>query len=127
MTYTVPSFGFADVLPKFDPPLLPGMWIVSVNPIGVKMPSLRAALTRCRKRSCCAGVRRYGLMSSAVNVWRANGGGFVGNGCVGHGTSPATSVFVGTGRSSIGQIGAPVTRLNTYMNPVLPAIATASI
>ena len=31
----------------------------------------------------------------------------MGNGCVGHTCSPGTSVFVGTGRSSIGQIGSP--------------------
>ena len=51
-------------------------------------------------------------MSSAVKVWRANGGATVGKGCVGQDCSPGTSLF-GTGRSSIGQIGSPVTRLNT--------------
>ena len=67
MTYTVPSVGFADVLPKFDPPLLPGMWIASLNPIGVKRPSFLAPATRRLNRSCSAGVSRNGLMSSAVN------------------------------------------------------------
>ena len=66
-------------------------------------------------------------MSSAVNFCRAKGGGAVGKGCVGQTSSPGTSVRVGTGRSSIGQIGSPVTRLKTYRKPVLPAIATTSI
>ena len=42
--------------------------------------------------------------------WYSNAGGFVGNGCVGDGTSPTKSVSVGTGRSSIGNTGSPVTR-----------------
>ena len=59
--------------------------------------------------------------------WRANGGGAVGNGCVGHTFSPAEPASVcGTGRSSIGQIGSPVTRLNTYNHPVFPGWATTS-
>ena len=67
MTYTVPSLGLDDVLPKFDPPLLPGMWITSLNPIGVKSPSFLALAMRCLNCSRSAGVSRYGLMSSAVN------------------------------------------------------------
>ena len=43
-------------------------------------------------------------MSFSVNDWRANGAGFVGNGCVGDEYSPGTS-DCGTLRSSIGQIG----------------------
>ena len=37
------------------------------------------------------GVGKCGLMSRSVNVWRANGAGFVGNGCVGDVCSPGTS------------------------------------
>ena len=44
--------------------------------------------------------------------WRSNGAGFVGNGCVGLERSFGTS-DLGTGRSSIGQIGSPVSRLKT--------------
>ena len=51
-------------------------------------------------------------MSSTVNACLLNGGGAVGNGCVGQDCSPGMSLF-GTGRSSIGQIGSPVTRSNT--------------
>ena len=60
-----------------------------------------------------------------VKVWRMNGAGLVGKGCVGQDCSPGISLF-GTGRSSIGQSGCPVTRSRTYRKPVLPACATAS-
>ena len=48
-----------------------------------------------------------------LTPWKSNGAGLVGKGCVGDGTSPGMLVSVGTGRSSIGQIGSPVTRSNT--------------
>src|SRR5207253_2642309 len=75
----------------------------------------------------CRGVMLlYGLISSFVNDCFTNGGGFVGKGCVGHVCSPGISLF-GVGRSSIGQIGSPVTRLKTYRNPFLLASATTSM
>ena len=58
-----------------------------------------------------SGVRSFA--SASDTPCPANGGGFVGNGWVGYGTSPGTSVSVSTGRSSIGQTGSPVTRSNT--------------
>src|SRR6187401_3467546 len=42
ITYTRPLVGSLAVLPQFDPPWLPGMWITSSKPIGVNGPSLRA-------------------------------------------------------------------------------------
>jgi hypothetical protein len=48
-----------------------------------------------------------------VKVVRANGGGFVGNGWVGETRSFGMS-DLGTGRSSIGQIGLPVSRSKTH-------------
>ena len=48
-----------------------------------------------------------------VTPWYSNGGGFVGNGCVGDSASPSRSVSVSTGRSSMGQTGSPVTRSKT--------------
>ena len=101
------------MLPQFDPPWLPGMWMTSSKPIGVNGPSFRAFRIRCLNCSRSSGVRMCGFRSSAVNFWRENGGGAVGNGCVGDSISPGTVVFCGTGRSSIGQIGCPVTRSNT--------------
>ena len=61
---------------------------------------------------------------STVAPWRSNAGGFVGNGCVGEVASPG--VFdCGTGRSSIGQIGSPVTRSNAKANACLVIWITA--
>ena len=55
-----------------------------------------------------------------------NGGGVAGNGCVGQASSPATSLG-GTGRSSIGHTGTPVTRSKTKANPCLVSCTTASM
>ena len=90
------------------------MCTTSSKPIGVKGPSLRALAMRSRNCARCSSVRMYGLRSATVNDCRENGSGFVGNGCVGDRYWPGTVVFCGTGRSSIGQIGLPVTRSNTY-------------
>ena len=51
-------------------------------------------------------------MSSTLNVCLMYGGGFVGSGCVGQLCSCCIALF-GTGRSSIGHMGSPVTRSNT--------------
>ena len=51
------------------------------------------------------------IRSSSVMPCRSNGSGFVGNGCVGDIHSPGVSE-PGTGRSTIGQTGSPVTRSN---------------
>src|SRR6266851_690344 len=76
--------------------------------------------------SACARISRLKLIrSSGTRIsLRAYGGGLVGNGCVGEYHSPGTSPF-GTGRSSIGQIGSPVTRLKTYKKACLVGWATA--
>src|SRR5687767_11779861 len=76
-----------------------------------------------------ASARSSGVKSISSSIeepWRPYGGGFVGNGCVGEYHSPGTSPF-GTGRSSIGQTGSPVSRLNTYRNDCLVGCATALI
>src|SRR5690242_5947282 len=123
ITYTCPSPGFPAVLPQFEPPWLPGMCTTSSNPIGVNGPSLRAFMMRCLNCSRSSGVSRYGLRSSAVNDCREKGGGLDGNGWVGDSFSPGTCDPRGTGFSTIGQIGAPVTRSNTYKYPVFDATA----
>ena len=55
---------------------------------------------------------------------RSNGAGRVGKGCVGEVHSPGTVDF-GTGRSSIGQTGSPVTRSKTNANACLVTCTTA--
>src|SRR5271154_4893516 len=52
------------------------------------------------------------IKSSSVTAWRAYAGGLVGNGCVGEYHSPGTSP-AGTGFSTIGHTGLPVTRSKT--------------
>src|SRR6185436_16883721 len=64
------------------------------------------------------------IRSSFEIPWRSYAGGLVGNGCVGAYHSPGTSPL-GTGRSWIGQIGSPVSRLNTYRNACLVGCAIA--
>ena len=56
----------------------------------------------------------------------ASGGGFTGNGCVGDVFSPGT-VLCGTGRSSMPNIGSPVTRLKMKSKPIFVICATAGI
>src|SRR6266545_735631 len=74
-------------------------------------------------------ARSQGVMpqaSSGEMVIRASGRGAVGKGCVGQVCSPGTSVC-GTGRSSTGKIGSPVSLLSRKRNPILVACATAGI
>ena len=79
-------------------------------------------ISRASARS--SGVKS--IRSSSVMPCRSNGAGFVGNGCVGASRSPGTSDG-GTGRSSIGHTGSPVTRSKTYVNACLLTCATALI
>src|SRR5262245_9555068 len=97
-TYTVPLVGFEAVQPQLAPPCAPGMEIVSLRDGGVNKPSFRASATRFFQVCRSSSLRMYGLMSSAVNVCLANGGGAVGNGCVAHACSPGISL-AGTRRS----------------------------
>src|SRR5689334_18915898 len=112
LRYINPLVGLTAPLPQFDPPRAPGSEIVSVMPGGVKSPSLRIAAIRFFHAARSSGVRIYGFTSSAVIFCRAKGGGAVGNGCVGHASSPGIRLL-GTGRSSMGHSGLPVTRSNT--------------
>src|SRR6201996_4207114 len=57
-------------------------------------------------------------MSSFLKDMRLSGGVLVGNGWVGLYHSPGTSPL-GTGRSSTGKAGLPVTRSNAYHRPLL--------
>ena len=59
--------------------------------------------------------------SSAVIVaWRVSAGGAVGKGWVGEGCSPGTA-SCGTGFSTIGKMGAPLSRSKVNRKPVLVA------
>src|SRR5437899_10467855 len=76
-----------------------------------------------------ASLRIFGVKSIRSAVFtpcRSYAGGLVGKGCVGQVLSPLT-LDCGTGRSSMGQIGFPVTLSNTKQNPCLVTCATAFI
>src|SRR5690242_15054016 len=107
ITYRNPFSGFTATPPQFAPPLWPGNEIVPRKLGGVYKPSLREFLSNSRILACSASVAK-GLMSFSVKLSRANGGGLLGKGCVGELNSPGTS-DCGTGRSSTGHRGSPVT------------------
>lgn len=95
--------------PQFIPPTMPGYWIVPSVEGGVKMPSERADSICLRQARRSQG--RNPKASSAVSVAGCSGRGRVGNGCVGEiGPSSGTKPACGTGRSSTGKSGRPVTR-----------------
>src|SRR5262249_8420078 len=55
-TYTMPLVGSTAALPKFEPPLLPGICIVYLSVLsGVNIPSLRELLMSSRKCAFSAG------------------------------------------------------------------------
>src|SRR5262245_21967624 len=119
---------------SYEPPgqfVTPVVMIVPYGPsallaaIGVKIGPIRYFET-----SFTASARSSGVKSikSSIDGTPATpyAAGFVGNGCVGEYHSPGTSPF-GTGRSSIGQIGTPVTRSNVYRISFFVGCATTLI
>src|SRR4029079_15034325 len=108
------------VVPIVSAPSAPTLLTVGGLNIG---PLLYCAIAfiACSRISGVKSIR-----SSGVTAWRAYAGGLVGNGWVGEYHSPGT-LPLGTGRSSIGQIGWPVTRSKTYRNASLVGNATALI
>src|SRR3954468_16134574 len=91
---------------------------------GVKIGPILYCATIFSASARSSGVKS--TRSSFDTPCRSYAGGFVGNGCVGAYHSPGTSPL-GTGRSSIGQIGSPVSRLTTYSHACLVGCATALI
>src|SRR5579872_3724847 len=115
--YRYPLAGSTAAVPQLAPPPTPGIVTVPFMLGGVNRPSLREFRIRSRQVACSASGM-YGLTSFSVSACLAKGGGLLGKGCVGHACSPGTSDF-GTGRSSIGHNGCPVTRSSTKRNPCL--------
>ena len=116
-TYSMPVSGSTAPPCQFAPPVMLGS--ISTARCAVRAGDDRRREERPelvlrdhlrRLRPCSSGVKS--IRSSSVTPWRSNGAGLVGNGCVGDVFSPGTS-DCGTGRSSIGQTGGPVTRSKT--------------
>ena len=114
----MPVSGSTAEPPQSAPPTTPGICRVPFVPPGesstIDGAVKRGPVTYCSKTSS-ASCRSSGVKSmrssTVVPCW-SNGGGFVGNGWVGAYHSPGTSPG-GTGRSSMGHTGSPVTRLKT--------------
>src|SRR5678815_1573980 len=110
--------------PHSDPPIVPGRFNVPFKEGGVNNPSYLKPSNILTSESRDATEKSE--RSSTVMYWRQYGFGFNGNGCVGQVCSPGTSE-TGTGLSSIGNKGSPVSRFSTYRNPTFDTCATASI
>ena len=105
--------GSNDAPGQFAPPTSAGSCSVPSGPStllnvgGVKSGPILYRLTTSSASARSAGVKS--IRSSTDTPCRSNGSGLVGKGCVGLVRSFGT-VDCGTGRSSIGQIGSPVSR-----------------
>src|SRR5580765_2736843 len=94
---------------QFAPPVDPGRWIVPATDGGVKTGPVRKLFTASTAIAWISGVKSTRSFSSDPE--NSNGAGLLGIGCVGDAFSPGTSE-AGTGFSSIGHTGLPVTRSN---------------
>jgi hypothetical protein len=89
---------------------------------GVKMPSERAAAILSRHQA-----RSFSVAPHASSARRPSGPSEMPDeGCVGHASSPGTSLG-GAGRSSTGTSGAPVVRSRTNTRPILVVTAIAGV
>ena len=75
-------------------------------------------------RSAATVSRHHPASTSAAASVCGTSGAHAGNGCVGEASSPGTSLF-GTGRSSTGTSGLPVSRSSTNSVPIFVLTATA--
>src|SRR5665213_1984768 len=110
------------------PPLLvPNVSSASGPPILLSTGGMKTGPMAYDLISCNASARNFGVksMRSSTEIpLRSYTGGLVGKGCVGEYHSPGTSPF-GTGFSSIGHTGWPVTRSKTNSIDCLVGTATA--
>src|SRR5437660_5368327 len=91
---------------------------------GVNIGPIRYPLIASSAICLSCGVQS--MRSLSVNPCLSTAAGLVGNGWVGDVFSPGAS-DCGTGRSTIGHTGWPVTRSKTYSQPTLCGSATALI
>src|SRR5688572_23777986 len=105
----MPVAGSTAAPPQFAPPVVPGRAIVPSSEGGVNSGPVRKPWIAFSAIARISGVKS--ARSFAFEPWYSNGAGFDGIGCVGDAFSPGTSDG-GTGFSSIGHTGLPVTRSN---------------
>src|SRR5882762_701044 len=127
-TYRVWVSGSYDPPGQFAPPSDPGDVIEASGPPSVLTDGgVNSGPMRYWETNFSASARSSGVKLIRLSLdmpWLSNAGGLAGNGCVGEYHSPGTSPF-GTGRSSMGQMGSPVSRLKTYKKACLVGCATA--
>src|SRR5262245_56582410 len=115
-TYTMCVSGSYDPPGQFEPPpAVPLVRVAGGPPSLLTTGGVKIGPNLYFETSFTASARSSGVKSiraSTETPLRSYAGGLVGNGCVGEYHSPGTSPFA-TGRSSIGQIGRPVSRSNT--------------
>src|SRR5882757_10780248 len=109
-------------LPQFTPPTLPGKTAAPRRLGGVNMPSARSDLILSWHHFRSSGVAPQASLAETPSGTRE----MVENGCVGEASSPGISDF-GTGRSSTGSRGAPVSRLSTKTCPIFVLTTTAGV
>ena len=119
----MPVSGSTAAPDQLAPPPALGRCMVPLRLCGVNSGPSRKPSTASIASWRISGVKS--ARSSMVAPWYSNAAGRVGKGWVGHTSSPGMSVSVGTGRSSMGHTGSPVTRSNTYRNPCLLTWASA--
>src|SRR5688572_10007061 len=122
-TYSVFVSGSQAPPPQPMPPIDPGTVIVPCIDGGVYSGPILYRDATARAESRITGVKS--MTSSSVKPCGTTDAGFVGKGCVGHASSPGTSLG-GTAFSSIGHNGSPFTRLNAKRKPCLVGTITAS-
>src|SRR2546422_11491089 len=102
-TYETPVSGWGAAPPECAPPVLEGRMSVPRKLGGVNIGPIRNFFMCSSARALISGVRSFA--SSRVTPCGVKAGGLAGNGWVGQGFSPDTSVDVSTGRSWIGHTG----------------------
>src|SRR5215475_389645 len=129
-TYRICVSGSYDPPGQFVPPLLIAVARVPSGPsILLTTGGVNIGPILYREAILSASARNSGVKSIKSSIdepCRSYAPGFVGNGCVALVFSPGT-VDCSTGRSTIGQIGLPVTRSKTYRNACFVGCATALI
>src|SRR6478736_7719043 len=114
-----PPFQFVPASARVSRPSGPSILLTTG---GVNIGPIAYFFDKATASARSSGVKS--IRSSTDTPVRSYAGGLVGKGCVGEYHSPGTSPFA-TGRSSIGQIGSPVSRLKTYSHACLVGCATA--
>ena len=104
--------------------MFPGKMTVPRSEGGVKIPSDRTPASCARHHARDESLTAK--TSDTENCVGPSGAGTVGRGCVGHASSPGTSLL-GTARSETGKSGLPVSRSRTNTYPIFVVSMSAGM